>query len=136
MLGERTFVLKRDYALPPHLDGHFAPHPDWGFKRRRRELLALLRAHDVKLVCCAHGLAFDHHVLDGTHFVMSGGEAAVLCSHFRGICTEGPGLPEDGGSFFHAVEITISEAGISGCVIQASAGVEASRYGSAGDLPR
>ena len=43
-------------------------------------------------------------------------------------------MPEDGGSFFHDVEITISEAGISGCVIQASAGVEASRYGSAGDL--
>jgi hypothetical protein len=45
--------------MPPFLDGHFAPHADWGFKRREREFLAILRAHDVKLVCCAHGLAFD-----------------------------------------------------------------------------
>jgi hypothetical protein len=124
--------------MPPHLDGHFAPHPDWGFKRREREFLALLRAHDVRLACCAHGLAFDHHVHDGTHFVMSGGGGSGLCSHFRGICTVAPGSPEDRGSLFHAVEITISEAGaISGRVIQAFAGVEAvSRQGFADDLPR
>jgi hypothetical protein len=121
--------------MPPHLDGHFAPHPEWGFKRREHEFLALLRAHDVELVCCAHGLAFDHHVHEGTHFVMSGGGGSGLCSHFRGICTEGPGSPEDRGSLFHAVEITISEAGaISGRVIQAFAGVEAvSRQGFADD---
>jgi hypothetical protein len=49
--------------------------------------------------------------------------------------TEGPGSPEDRGSLFHAVEITISEAGaISGRVIQAFAGVEAvSRQGFADD---
>lgn len=106
--------------MPPHLDGHFAPHADWGFKRREREFVALLRAHDVKLVCCAHGLAFDEHVRDGIRFVMSGGGGSGLCSHFRGICTGGSGHPEDRGSLYHAVEITISEAGaISGRVIQA-----------------
>lgn len=38
-------------------------------------------------------------------------EPAGLCSHFRGVCTEGPGRPEDRGSLYHAVEITISDAG-------------------------
>jgi hypothetical protein len=106
--------------MPPHLDGHFAPHADWGFKQREDEFLALLRAHDVRLVCCAHGLAFDHLVHDGIHFVMSGGGGTGLCSHFRGVCTEGTGRPENRGALFHAVEITISEAGaVSGRVLQA-----------------
>jgi hypothetical protein len=106
--------------MPPHLDGRHAPHPEWGFKRREQRFMALLRAHEVRLVCCAHGLAFDHHVYDGIHFVMSGGGGSGLCSHYRGVCTEGPGHPEDRGSLYHAVEITISENGaISGRVIQA-----------------
>lgn len=51
---------------------------------------------------------------------MSGGGGSGLCSHCRGICTEGSGHPEDRGSVFHAVEITMTEAGdISGRVIQA-----------------
>jgi len=106
--------------MPPHLGGRYAPHPEWGFERREERFLALLRAHEVKLVCCAHGLAFDHYVHDGVHFVMSGGGGSGLCSHYRGVCTEGPGHPEDRGSLFHAVEITMSESGaISGRVIQA-----------------
>jgi hypothetical protein len=106
--------------MPPHLDGHYAPHPEWGFERREAEYLELLRRHGVRPVCCAHGLAFDHHVRDGIHFVMSGGGGTGLCSDFRGICTEGPGRPEDRGSLFHAVQITITEAGsVSGRVLQA-----------------
>ena len=106
--------------MPPYLDGHFAPHAEWGFKRREPEFLALLREHGVGLVCCAHGLAFDYVVRDGIRFVMSGGGGTGLCSHFRGVCTEGPGRPEDRGSLFHAVEIAISEAGaFSGRVLQA-----------------
>jgi hypothetical protein len=108
--------------MPPHLDGHLAPHEEWGFKRREDEFLALLHRHGVRLVCCAHGLAFDHRVHDGIQFVMSGGGGTGLCSHLRGICTAGPGHPEDRGALFHAVEITVSEAGaISGRVIQAFA---------------
>lgn len=106
--------------MPPYLDGRFAPHPTWGFKRREREFLNLLRQHGVKLVCCAHGLAFDTHMHDGIRFVMSGGGGTGLCSHYRGICSEGSGSPEDRGSLFHAVEITMTESGaISGRVIQA-----------------
>jgi hypothetical protein len=108
--------------MPPYLDGRFAPHAEWGFKQREREFLALLRSHNVKLVCCAHGLAFDEHVHDGVRFIMSGGGGTGLCSHFRGVCTEGPGHPEDRGALYHAVEITISEAGaISRRVLQAFA---------------
>ena len=106
--------------MPPHLDGRFAPHAEWGFRQREGEFLALLRAGGVKLVCCAHGLAFDETVHDGIRFIMSGGGGSGLCSHFRGICTEGAGRPEDRGSLYHAVEITVSESGaVSGRVIQA-----------------
>jgi hypothetical protein len=121
--------------MPPHLDGRFAPHAEWGFRQREAEFLALLRARGVGLVCCAHGLAFDECVHDGIRFVMSGGGGSGLCSHFRGVCTEGAGRPEDRGSLFHAVEISISEAGtIAGRVIQAfdRAGESRIRFGRAG----
>jgi hypothetical protein len=110
--------------MPPHLDGHYAPHADWGFKRNEREFLDLLREHKVSLVACAHGLAFDHHVHDGVHFVMSGGGGSGLCSHLRGICSEGDGRPEDRGALFHAVELALDKDGaVSGRVFQAFADV-------------
>ena len=106
--------------MPPHLGGHYAPHPEWGFERGEGEFLEILKRHGVRLVCCAHGLGFDHHVHDGIRFVMSGGGGTGLCSDFNGICTEGPGHPEDRGSLFHAVHVTIAEDGsIRGRVIQA-----------------
>jgi hypothetical protein len=106
--------------MPPYLDGHFAPHEEWGFQQREREFLDLLSEHEVALVCCAHGLAFDTCVRDGVRFVMSGGGGTGLCSHFRGVCTEGAGHPEDRGSLFHAVAITVQDSGdIGGRVIQA-----------------
>lgn len=105
---------------PPFHDGRYAPHPDWGFKRREDEFMAIVARHDVGLVCGAHGLAFDHHVRDGIHFVMSGGGGTGLCSHIRGVCTEGEGHPEDRGALFHAVEISITEDGaVAGRIIQA-----------------
>jgi Calcineurin-like phosphoesterase len=106
--------------MPPYLDGHFAPHQNWGFRRREGEFLELLHRYDVSLVCCAHGLAFDTFLHEGIRFVMSGGGGTGLCSHYRGVCTEGSGHPEDRGSLFHAVEITAPESGVvSGRVIQA-----------------
>jgi hypothetical protein len=105
---------------PPRFDGRFSPHPEWGFDVREAEFLALVRRHDVGLVCCAHALLFDHHVHQGTHFVTSGGGGTGLCSHFRGLCTPGDGRPEDRGALFHAVQMTIAEDGaISGRVLQA-----------------
>jgi hypothetical protein len=107
---------------PPHLGGHYMPHADWGFKQRESEFLHLLRRHRVSLVVCAHGLAFDHHVCDGIHFVMSGGGGTGLCSHLRGVCTEGAGRPEDRGALFHAAVLTIDKDGaVYGHVIQAFA---------------
>jgi hypothetical protein len=107
---------------PPHLGGRYGPHPDWGFRRREREFTAILHDHGVGLVCCAHGLAFDHCVHDGVHFVMSGGGGSGLCSHFRGVCAAGAGRPEDRGALFHAVAVSIASSGrIEGRVIQAFA---------------
>jgi hypothetical protein len=106
--------------IPPHFDGRYAPHPEWGFNIREREFLDLVRRHNVKLVCCAHALLFDHHVHQGTHFVVSGGGGSGICSHLRGVCAPGDGAPEDRGALFHAVEITMTEDGdISGRVLQA-----------------
>jgi hypothetical protein len=106
--------------MPPHLGGHYQPHPEWGFQAREDEFLGLLRRHGVSLVCCAHGLAFDHHVHDGIRFVMSGGGGTGLCSDFRGICAEGVGSPADRGSLFHMVQIVIGEDGSVGVkVLQA-----------------
>jgi hypothetical protein len=114
--------------MPPHLDGHYAPHADWGFEEREREFLDLLRRHRVGLVCCAHGLAFDTVVRDGVRFVMSGGGGTGLCSHYAGVCTQGEGRPEDRGALFHAVELTVAESGaVSGRVLQAFAPAGASR---------
>ena len=108
---------------PPRLGGRFEPHPEWGFDVREAEFLAQVRAHRVRLVCCAHALLFDQHVHEGTRFVTSGGGGTGLCSHFRGICAPGEGHPEDRGALFHAVQITIGEDGAaSGLVHQAFGG--------------
>jgi Calcineurin-like phosphoesterase len=104
---------------PPHLDGHYAPQPECGFRQGEAEFLEIICRHDVKLVCCAHGLGFDHHVRDGVRFVMSGGGGAALYVSYR--TAESP----DRGALFHAVEITLTENGASsGRVIQAFAPAE------------
>jgi Calcineurin-like phosphoesterase len=101
---------------PPHLDGHYAPQPECGFRQGESEFLDILRAHDVRLVCCAHGLGFDHHVRDGVRYVMSGGAGAALYLSYREAA--GP----DRGALFHAVQITVTEAGaVGGRVFQAFA---------------
>ena len=84
---------------PPHLDGHYAPQPECGFRQGEWEFLEIIRRHDVKLVCCAHGLGFDHHVRDGIRFVMTGGGGAALYLSYRN-------AGGDRGALFHAVEIT------------------------------
>jgi hypothetical protein len=104
--------------MPPAFGGRLEPHPEWGFDADR--FLELVRRHGVGLVCCAHALLFDHHVHDGTHFVVSGGGGTGLCSHVHGICAEGEGRPEDRGALFHAVQITVAADGtIAGRVLQA-----------------
>jgi hypothetical protein len=101
---------------PPHLDGHYAPQPECGFRQGEREFLEIVHRHGVELVCCAHGLGFDHHVRDGIRFVMSGGGGAALYLSYRD-ATGG-----DRGALFHAVEITLGERGaVRGRVIQAFA---------------
>lgn len=92
--------------MPPYLDGRFDPHPDWGFREREEEFLALLAEHRVGLVCCAHVCAYDEFVHDGTQFVVSGGGGIGLCSHWSGGCV-------DRGTGYHVVEITVSETGAS-----------------------
>jgi hypothetical protein len=124
-LGERLAAAPEPHKVvlmhcPPHLGGRFAPHPEWGFDVREREFLDVLHEHGVGLVCCAHALLFDQVVQNGTRFVVSGGGGTALCSHYRGVCAEGDGRPEDRGALFHAVQITIAESGaVSGRVLQA-----------------
>jgi hypothetical protein len=101
---------------PPHLDGHYAPEPECGFRQGEPEFLDIIRRHGVKLVCCAHGLGFDHHVRDGIRFVMTGGGGAALYLSYRNA------VGGERGALFHAVEITLTETGAArGRVIQAFA---------------
>jgi Calcineurin-like phosphoesterase len=112
--------------MPPNLAGHYAPHEEWGFRRREQEFFEILHRHRVKLVCCAHGLHFDEHVHEGVRFVMSGGGGTGLCSHWRGVCAAGEGTPENRGALFHATEVSIDERGrVSGRVLQAFADQDA-----------
>jgi hypothetical protein len=100
---------------PPHLAGHYAPQPECGFRQGEAEFLDIVRRHGVGLVCCAHGLGYDHYIHDGVRFVMSGGGGAALYLSYHGA---GP----DRGALFHAVQITLDEAGsVSGRVLQAFA---------------
>ena len=109
---ERVVLLH----APPHLDGHYAPQPECGFRQGEPEFLDIIRRHGVKLVCCAHGLGFDHHVRDGIRFVMSGGGGAALYLSYRDAGSR------DRGALFHAVEITLAEDGaVRGRVLQAFA---------------
>jgi hypothetical protein len=101
---------------PPHLDGHYAPQAECGFEQGEPEFLDIIHRHGVTLVCCAHGLGYDHHVRDGVRYVMSGGGGAALYLSYK----NAPG--GNRGALFHAVEITIAESGAaSGRVIQAFA---------------
>lgn len=51
-----------------------------------------------------------------------------LCSDWKGVCAEGDGRHEDRGALFHAVEVSISQAGaVSGRVLQAFAGPDSAR---------
>ena len=72
------------------------------------------------LACCAHALFFDTWVQDGTRFVVSDGGGTALCSHFRGVCAPGDGVPADRGALFHAVALTVGADGaVGGRVLQA-----------------
>ena len=69
----------------------------------------------MTLVCCAHGLGYDHHVHDGIRFVMSGGGGAALYLSYKN-------AGRDRGAIFHAAVITLAADGsASGRVIQAFA---------------
>jgi hypothetical protein len=101
---------------PPHLDGHYAPQPECGFRQGETEFLEIVHRHGVTLVCCAHGLGYDHHVRDGVRYVMSGGGGAALYLSYKNA------LGGDRGALFHAVEITLAESGaVRGRVLQAFA---------------
>jgi hypothetical protein len=113
---------------PPHLDGHYAPQPECGFRQGEPEFLEIIRRHDVKLVCCAHGLGFDHHVRDGIRFVMTGGGGAALYLSYRDAGSR------DRGALFHAVEISLAETGaVHGRVSQAFAPAKSSAPLTFGD---
>jgi hypothetical protein len=101
---------------PPHLDGHYAPQAECGFRQNEREFLDVIHRHGVGLVCCAHGLGYDHHVRDGVRYVMSGGGGAALYLSYR------DDAGADRAGIFHAVEVTLDAGAASGEVFQAFGG--------------
>ena len=112
---------------PPYLDDHYEPHGDWGFSTGRSEFLTIVKKHNVKLVCCAHFLAYDYHVHNGTSYVVSGCGGWGLCSHF-GVCSP-KAKPPNRGAFYHFVEVTVQHSGaINGRIIKAFKGTEYEPY--------
>ena len=88
-------------------------------------------AGPVRFVVAGDSGAWPDPTADGI-FAQLLSQIGELDSHFRGICTEGHGRPEDRGGLYHCVELTISEAGaVSGRVVQAfdRAGTARSRFG-------
>ena len=59
--------------MPPNLGDHYAPRAQWGFKDNEAAFLAIVKKHGVKLVCCAHVIAYDNYVHDDICYVVSGG---------------------------------------------------------------
>jgi len=103
--------------IPPDLDGHYAPHDDWSFSQGKQEFLSIIKKHNVRLVCCAHIIAYDYHVDDGISYVVSGSGGWGLCSHY-GVCTNTG--PPNRGAFYHFVELTIHQSGeITGRLVKA-----------------
>jgi hypothetical protein len=100
---------------PPHLGGHYAPQQECGFRQNEAEFLAIVDRHRVGLVCCAHGLGYDHHVHHGTRYVMSGGGGAAVFLSYRETGHA------DRAGIFHAVEVTLHGGMASGQAFQAFA---------------
>lgn len=110
--------------MPPNLNNHYAPHPEWGFSRLEREFLDIVKTHRVRLVCCAHVVAYDYYVYDGIPLVVSGGGGWGLCSHYGGCQSLAMGTPGQRGSFYHFVQVSVDKSGaISGRVIPAFQGI-------------
>lgn len=76
---EPVFVEEEDYLGPPSF---------------RRELIDLTRRYDVDAVVAGTLPLFDHQVIDGTHFVTSGGAGGLVVS--------------DEVGFHHFVMVTVS----------------------------
>jgi len=97
--------------VPPYLGGHYEQYPVAGsFKDKEREFLALVEGYKVKMVGCAHVLAFDKYFYKGVHYLVSGGGGADLRAQGRNI-------------FHHFVLITINKSGqITGNVIKINEG--------------
>jgi hypothetical protein len=109
--------------MPPNLNGHYAPHAEWGFSRNEPAFLSIVKSYRVRLVCCAHVIAYDYTIHDQIPYVISGGGGWGLCSDY-GICQAA--APPYRGSFYHFVDIEVDEDGsLTSRVFRAFEGVQA-----------
>jgi len=107
--------------MPPSFNGHYATAVEWGFTKFEDEFLAIVKKHNVKLVCCAHILGYDYYEHDGIGYVISGGGGwGLFCDY--GLAQ---GAPPNRGGIYHFVKISLQETGaITGEVIRAFEGTK------------
>ena len=90
--------------MPPNFNEHYEPQSDWGFKNYEEDFLKIIKQYGVKLVCCAHVIAYDYYVYEGVAFVTSGGGGWGVDTRYRN-------RPPLRGSFYHFVQVLIDENG-------------------------
>lgn len=102
--------------MPPNLNKHYTPVPEWGFTKNEKEFLNIVKANKIKMICCAHVIAYDYYVYDNIPYVVSGGLGWGLHDGFGYLW----GTPPHRGAFYHFVAVTVSKDGeISGRIIRA-----------------
>ncbi len=74
--------------MPPSLNKHYAPVAEWGFSNNEKEFLNIVKAHKIKMVCCAHVIAYDYYVYENTPYVVSGGLGWGLHDGYGYLCVQ------------------------------------------------
>lgn len=106
--------------MPPNMGGHYAPYVEsvWAFTDLEAEFMRIVRAHNVRLACCAHLIGYDLHTEGDLTVCLSGGGGGYVNGVFGQVM---PDNPPHSAAFPHFVQITVGAAGeLSGRVFHAT----------------
>ncbi|MCF7915126.1 MAG: glycosyltransferase [Spirochaetaceae bacterium] len=93
-IGYPVAELGGEKPIPLHTDPVYLED-----QRFRKRLLELFSTYKVNAVFSAHLPIYDHQVIDGVHYVVTGGAGGLVLNNAE--------------SYYHFVEVRVDEAGIS-----------------------